>query len=65
MQNFVIVQRFSSVYLAEAMVESGLPTLFVLGVSYLKESPRASELLCPNGSAAGRFCESVNVALLL
>ena len=24
----------------------------------LKESPRASKLLCPNGSVAGRFCES-------
>ena len=24
----------------------------------LKESPRASKLLCPNGSVVGRFCES-------
>ena len=61
MQNFVIVQKSSSVYLAEAMVGTGLPVLLIPGVSCSKESLKASESLCPNGSAVGSFCKSENV----
>ena len=39
-------------------VETGLPASLGAGVPWLEESLRASESLCPNGSVAGRFCES-------
>ena len=35
-----------------------------VGVPCLEESPRASELLCSNGSVAGRFCKSKSLILV-
>ena len=52
-------------YLVEAVVETELPALLDAGVPCLEESLRASELLCPNGSVAGRFCKSKSPLLLL
>ena len=63
MQNFVIIQRSSLVYLAEAMVGTGLLALLVPGVSCSKKSPRAFESLCPNASMAGRFHKSKSLML--
>ena len=54
----VITQKFSSVYLIEATMGTRVPALLNMGVRCLEESPRASELLCPNRSVAGRFCDS-------
>ena len=55
MQNFVIVRMSSLVYLVETGVETGPHASLGAGVPCSEESPRASGLLCPNGSMAGRF----------
>ena len=59
----VIARKFSSLYLTEAVVGTRFPALLNAGVRCLEESPRASESLCPNGSVAGRFCESKSLVL--
>ena len=44
-------------------------TVYIEGVPksiwILKESPRASGLLCPNGSVVGRFCKNISLVSLL
>ena len=61
----VIARRFSSVYLTEAVVGTRFPALLNVGVLCLEKSSRASKSLCPNGSMAGRFCESKSLVPLL
>ena len=65
MQKFVIVLKFFLIYLAEAMVETELPSLIGAGVFCLKKSPRLSELLCQNRSITGHFSENKSLVLLL
>ena len=60
MQNFVIVQRSSSVYLAEAMM--GTRPHALLGInSLIRRSLQEYLDRCTRLSVAGHFCESESV----
>ena len=61
----VTAQKFSLLYLTEAAIGTRFPALLNTRVPCLKESPRASELLCPNTSVASRFCKSKILVPLL
>ena len=65
MQNIIIVRRSFLVYLTEAAVGTRFSASHNAGVPCLEESPRASELLCPNKSVAGHFYKSKSLVLLL
>ena len=64
MQNFVIIQRTSSVYLAEAVV--GTRSHALLGVrSVTRKGPQEHLDICAWLSVAGHFCKSESRVPLL